>query len=710
MSQSSTTEDRHEKQKPGLKKLQGKDVSEIDLTKRFVIVPLAKPPAAAGDTGNGNSTQTQSNPGETSAGATESTARYQTQQAAPLEIETDALYRFYVIVALEWTPNASEQQQLVEAFKRASAFLYDVTDGYMAFGWVLFGGMELMEYADIQLMASNRLNPRSWVNGLNDPNKYMPIRAGRGVWNKDQRASISWVEPEGYRTLIHEWAHYALALRDEYLETHDVFLATNSTASNQSPHLLTRAPYTLIVPRISLATESIMGSLVGTSEIVPLSGGDSAERRARVWEEIIKTYSEIKEKPVTDSGPYVMTNVPSYLATSADGKGTGLKIEKLQPQELSATGAGPEYVLIVPSSITDEHCWIYIVKGSPDQPRQIIAQGTFDGRSSSDHFQLLNAQVGNWIVLIGKHQDGKLIVLEGKIDAFKLMSDSKKVQEARAAAMALPKRYRCRAVVTWTDASPPLVQQNISASAFPTVDVIPLACAADAPTAKITVQIHGNQPDRVWLFPLGELSNYELSADADTKGVWETQGCDLKTLDGHVLLRWNNGKTLICTFSQGGGPATHVAVQSSPITAGSAEGNVMIFFKNTDASQRYGNVRVITTLVHGSPDALQGNVEPRSYLFSIAGNEPLPINLTPTLIMYFDSAAADAGGDLIIHRLDTNNQWQPMPTYIPSGSSFAAMPMNEATATNLLARTTPRVEHYRLFWVPRSGSAIATAS
>ncbi|MFL5805368.1 MAG: twin-arginine translocation signal domain-containing protein, partial [Roseiflexaceae bacterium] len=126
---------------------------------------------------------------------------------------TPRLCLFNVLVALEWAPDAAYLRQLEWAFRRASDFLYDATDGSMAFGQVVFGGPELMDAADIQIMASNRLLPRSWVSGLHLAAKYMPIRIGRGVWNDRNRVSIPWDEPEAYRTLVHEWGHYALELR-----------------------------------------------------------------------------------------------------------------------------------------------------------------------------------------------------------------------------------------------------------------------------------------------------------------------------------------------------------------------------------------------------------------------------------------------------------------------------------------------------------------
>lgn len=61
------------------------------------------------------------------------------------------LYLFNVLVALEWEPSAAEFEQLQIGFRRASDFLFDATDGWMAFGQVVFGGPELMDGADIQM-------------------------------------------------------------------------------------------------------------------------------------------------------------------------------------------------------------------------------------------------------------------------------------------------------------------------------------------------------------------------------------------------------------------------------------------------------------------------------------------------------------------------------------------------------------------------------
>lgn len=622
------------------------------------------------------------------------------------------IYFFNVIVALEWQPTKRYLRQLRAAFQNASDFLYDVTDGYMAFGQVVIGGMELMECADIQIMASNRFHPRSWVNGLNEPTKYTPIRVGRGIWHKNRRVSIPWDEPEGYRALVHEWAHYALGLRDEYLEKHEVIIPHNPPVGQQSGYVITRAPHTLIIPSISLATESIMGSLEGTSELVPQTKGNSAEHRQHIWAEIQRQYPRVDPQPPRLVGPHRLPiGLPSFpilidndaVALKTNGALPPASEYASQAAQQMLLDADGELVMTVPINVMAEHCWVYVVKGSLDTPTQVVAQGTLDARSVGDGFRLLNAKRGDYVVLIGKGSDERPIVLTGEITGTQRPDASN--------GLPMLDQDEQYALVTWH--ADPVTPQDL-----PLVDMQPMRMAdPNDQTAEVQIHIAGQPlPDTVWLFPLGQQLDdprFDISPTSD-QTEWQSEPCTVASLDGHLYLRWNDekdGKLAIYTFSQGGGPATHVASQGSPITAGSSEGNVMLFFKNDDASQRYGNVRVVTTLIHDIADAADdAATKERSYTFSIASNEALPTHLTPTLIMYYDTHALRDGGDLLIHRLD-GTTWVPMPSYLPPGASFAAMPLNKDTAPQLIAQdATTRIERFRLFWTPRNGASYASTS
>lgn len=589
------------------------------------------------------------------------------------------VYLFNVLVALEWEPTYQERQELVEAFRNAAEFLYNVTDSCMAFGQVVIGGQELMDCADIQIMASNRFNPRSWVDGLRNPIKYTPIRVGRGIWDKNERRTLGWNEKQSFRTLIHEWAHYALGLKDEYLEARPVIPQILRDANHPSKHLLVdrsasdqvsaRNSHTVVIPKIGVPNGSLMQSI--GDELVPLEARNKAERYQQIWAQIKERYPDVQPSGTID---LVERELPLELAVFFLEKGH-------DGPQLTFEPWSAQLLLMAPEGIIDEHCWIYVVKGDiTANPEQIIAQGTFDAPSATAGFKLLNARVDDWLVLMGNDEDGKQVVLQGKI----------------VGTEPLRKHGSHKAIVEWTKITP---------KAFPMVDVIPLPCGSDAVTSTIQVRVDGAQPVAAWIFPLGQpLANPRLEPDTTNRATWISQECHTASLDGHVLLRWNDGSMSICTFSQGGGPATHVAARYSPITAGSAEGNVMIFFK--DDKQSTSNTRVVTTLLHGSFGATPDSAEPRSYVFSLTSNGLLPDTLNPTLVMYFDSKAPQAGGDLVIHRLQ-EGAWRPMQTYVHStkDSSFAAMPMNKDTAANLLGvGDGSLIERYRIFWLPHGSS------
>src|SRR6266511_3036441 len=286
-------------------------------------------------------------------------------------------YVFNVIVAIEWQPSRRYMLQLRSTFEHASDFLFDVTDGAMAIRQVVIGGTELMGGADIQILASNRLLPRSWVGGMHEPKKYMPIRIGRGLWNKNHRKTIPWNEPEGYRVLVHEWAHYALELLDEYLDTIEVFLPKSLNTYGNSELLLTRATHRIVVPKISLATESIMASLEGTSELVISSAGKSDKRKSKEWERI----KEKRRYPKLDLGTdKQVLDGPERLPASF-----------LLTQDLLASTSlesGDEALLTAPRQLHDEHCWVYLLRDAQTKTEHLIAQGTFDGRALEDGFRL----------------------------------------------------------------------------------------------------------------------------------------------------------------------------------------------------------------------------------------------------------------------------------------------------------------------------------
>jgi hypothetical protein len=609
------------------------------------------------------------------------------------------LYLFNVIVALEWLPGERYLRQLQAAFRRASDFLYDATDGYMAFGQVLFGGPELMDCADIQIMASNRLLPRSWVSGLVNEKKYLPIRMGRAVWHKHNRVSVSWDEPEGYRMLVHEWSHYALELRDEYLETHHAVASVRDDRTSMPGQMLIPGTCTLVLPMISIASQSLMATLEGTSELVPRAGGSSLDRKREEWTTISLRYPKFDPGHQPLEGPeHLPLALPRFHQLGSLASNPSVLPASAHGEQRSATPVrrGDELVLKdFPSGMQLEHCWLYLLRSAGDT-RHVIAQGTLDQRVAFDGFRLLGARQGDTIVLVGADERGR-IVAQSTIDDTGVGDDSE-----------------LRAVIgQWSFVTP---------GVLPMVNILPEPVEPGDLMARIKVHITGTStlPTQVWLCPLGQeqatntpLKGTKSEADGHT---WTSEEHLLPTLDGHTLMCWDDGKLLISTFSQGGGPGSATPGGPPPISAGSSEGNVMLFFENKEHTLDYSDVKVVTTLIHADSalDQLPDGAQARGYAFSLASNKALPVALSPTLIMNFDSAASSGGGNLLIYREDGNGQadgptkWVPIPTYLRPGASFAAAPLNVETAPSLVVANPggPRVERYRLYVVPRGDKGI----
>jgi uncharacterized repeat protein (TIGR01451 family) len=128
----------------------------------------------------------------------------------------DPLVLFNIVVSVEWDATEEYLADLEEAFRQGSAYLYDVTDGQMAFGHVaIYDKATHWADADFQISAKNVVRPYAFWGGVTSPDNAHTIRVGR-LWDGASGSSGNWSEPNGYRTLIHEFGHYGLYLYDEY--------------------------------------------------------------------------------------------------------------------------------------------------------------------------------------------------------------------------------------------------------------------------------------------------------------------------------------------------------------------------------------------------------------------------------------------------------------------------------------------------------------
>ena len=126
------------------------------------------------------------------------------------------LILYNLLVSIEWDANITYTQQISRAVQSASDYLYDLSDGQMAFGQVaIFDNGQHWADADIQISAKNIVRPHAYIGGITSNDKSHVIRIGRG-WDGASGNQGSWDAPDGYRTLTHEFGHYALYLYDEY--------------------------------------------------------------------------------------------------------------------------------------------------------------------------------------------------------------------------------------------------------------------------------------------------------------------------------------------------------------------------------------------------------------------------------------------------------------------------------------------------------------
>lgn len=613
------------------------------------------------------------------------------------------IYLFNAIVAFEWRPSVHNVAMLERAARRAADFLFDVTDGWMTFGQVLIGGPELLDGADIQILASNRLLPRSWVGGLHERKKYMPIRAGRGLWQKNRALSIPWDEPEGFRVLVHEWAHYALELLDDYVDTHQVYLPREGKATG-GRYEARRSNMSLAVPSVSQPVESIMATLEGTSELTAKTGGRRGTGKAAEWDTIINGFDglnpareprfpRIKARPTPVEGPLALRELP-HVAQVVVGDGP--------------RGWSDELLLTaIPAAVAQEHCWVYVLKGvdaTTGVPTSIVAQGTLDA-SYEEGFRLFGAEQGDDLLLIGNDASWGVRAMRATIGQLEPAGRGRK----RIAGLAESDwRDVTPAVVPAVYVQPEPVVSREDRAARLRVNLLWPAPAAEAPPAA-----------ELYLFPLDEVVGPANPGGPGGGRPRVAVAPDVPTaqplaLDGLVFVKLG-ASCLVVIYAQGGGTPTGSPVGGTPLTPGSSEGNLMVCFEDQGeyprGNQEHGEIRVVTTRwPGGTPSTLEGSgAEARSYAYSLCSNKALPASYLPTLTLFYDRRADLQDGEAVIHRLDEGGQWRLIASYRPSGAWYVAAPLDTSTARRLTDPGLPagqqRVEHYRLFWVPRDPAA-----
>lgn len=454
----------------------------------------------------------------------------------------------------------------------------------------------------------------------------------------------------------------------------------------------------IVIPRISVAQHTLMETL-DADELVPLqrklppeADGEPDEvtqLRNRVLNRVEELYPGIREKLLSgNSGPSGFpVALPCFFHTD----------------DLTISAGGEELLCPV-NEIALDNCWLYSYRYTPADGEQgealrITAQGCLEdyakpakanGQATMAEFELLGAQQGDKLLAVGLNkpqQWGGRPAPTGTL-------------EGRQATLA--------GQVTWA-------KQDISG--MPVIAVLPSSQQLTWPEMRVQVHVAaGNVPDtfKVWLASPGADAVELLKREANQRiyGGQETSDQPIKHMDGTVALQWGEAaerKLWIAEFSYGGNPPTTVRSPGAPISAGSSDGNLMIFSGMDNVPQPgseneddYKTCIVTTRNYAGFEENAPGR--PASYLFSVAANIAIDTaKLHPTIVMYYDNDGLDDGSDLVIHRYDEQRQaWQALPTYLPAGNFYVATPINDETAPNLVLDPPPlglRVEYYRLFSV-----------
>lgn len=136
---------------------------------------------------------------------------------------------YSLLVSIEWDADLSYIFSLERGFKGMANYMYDVSDGQIRFDTIaIFDNKEEWNFADMQIYADNSVWPHvDELNGFNRAfgNTADPIEMPRKWFGSDTATyngtfnehPLDMSTASLYRTIAHEFGHYAMSLGDEYV-------------------------------------------------------------------------------------------------------------------------------------------------------------------------------------------------------------------------------------------------------------------------------------------------------------------------------------------------------------------------------------------------------------------------------------------------------------------------------------------------------------
>jgi len=216
---------------------------------------------------------------------------------------TNPLVLFNLVVSIEWDATDTYLDEIFRAVRYASDYLYDLSDGQMVFGQVnIYDNGAYWGDADVQISTKNIVRPHAYIGGITSEDTSHVIRVGRG-WDGNSGNQGPWDQPDGYRTLAHEFGHYALYLYDEYFAyTFD----QDGNLTGEVPAYCTGPENRN--PATDATNASVMDYQYSTSELsardVPGLWSDLCEQTAQwqlngesAWETLARKYADTLNPP-----------------------------------------------------------------------------------------------------------------------------------------------------------------------------------------------------------------------------------------------------------------------------------------------------------------------------------------------------------------------------------------------------------------------------